>query len=877
MPFDRTDLPAGIPPRQARSSYDFGMIRGGVNLDYNRDMRSSRDPRDPRDPRDAYPPRDSRPPRDARGRGGKSAKQKRKKHGKAFKVVMTVILVILITGLMLLCMAAVYIKNVIIPNASLEMTEYNPNLTSTILSKNPETGKYETTRSLYGDENRVWVGLDEIPEDLQNAAVAIEDKRFYKHNGVDWVRTAKAISLMFTGQDIQGGSTLTQQLIKNMTSDDEVTVKRKIMEIFRALEFEKNYSKEDILEAYLNYIFLGEGCNGVYTASYTYFGKHVSELSLAECASLIGITNNPSKYDPLGTLEVTDPETGEVKTAEDFNKERQETILFAMLEQGYITQEEYDQAVAEELQFNEKGASGDAAQTTSTIYSWYEDQVIDDVINDLMETYNWSEQYAKDKVFSGGLEIYSCMNPQVQAAVDQVYGSNDAMNVTSASGQRLQSAITIIDNESGEVVAMAGGLGEKTASRSLNRATSSLRPPGSSIKPLAVYAPAIELGKVLPTTMVEDSPWGEVEGREWPVNASGVYKGNVTVSQAVLESINTVAVKVLEMVGTETSFNFMQDKFHIELVRSWTKGNMTYSDIGLAQLALGGLTKGVSTYEMAAAYSVFPRQGTYIEPKTYTLVVDNNDEILLRNESQPETDTLSERTTFYMTDMLKNVVTGGSGATGTKANFAGQEIAGKTGTTTSRKDLWFVGYTPYYTAAVWTGYDQQERLSSGLSNPSVVLWQQVMSEVHKGLPYKDFDQPDASNLKTVTYCSVSGMLPSAACSGHLITGTFYIDDVPTGVCTYHRVQQPTTGGGTTDTETGGETTDPGTGGEATDPGTGGGTTDPGTGGGTTDPGTGGGTTDPGTGGGTTDPAQPPAEGGGEATGRRRRWELRPPA
>ena len=236
---------------------------------------------------------------------------------------MTIVLIFVITAAMLLCMAAAYIKNVIIPNAGLEMTAYDLNLTSTILCKDPETGAYKVTQNLYGAENRVWVDIEEIPKNLQNAAVAIEDKRFYKHNGVDWVRTAKAVSLMFTGKDIQGGSTLTQQLIKNMTSDNEVTVKRKIMEIFRALEFEKKYSKEDILEAYLNYIYLGQGCNGVYTASYTYFGKHVSELSLAECASLIGITNNPSKYDPLGTLEVKDEETGEVKTSRDFNKERQ--------------------------------------------------------------------------------------------------------------------------------------------------------------------------------------------------------------------------------------------------------------------------------------------------------------------------------------------------------------------------------------------------------------------------------------------------------------------------------------------------------------------------------------------------------------------------
>lgn len=223
---------------------------------------------------------------------------------------MTIVLIFVITLAMLLCMSAAYIKNVIIPDASLDMSDFNPNLTSKVLAQNPETGTYETVQTLYGEENRVWVSMDEIPKYLKDAAVAIEDKRFYKHNGVDWVRTAKAISLMFTGRSIQGGSTLTQQLIKNMTSDDEVTVKRKVMEIFRALEFEKKYTKDDILEAYLNYIYLGQGCNGVYTAAYTYFGKHVSELDLAECACLIGITNNPSKYDPLGHLSITDPDTG---------------------------------------------------------------------------------------------------------------------------------------------------------------------------------------------------------------------------------------------------------------------------------------------------------------------------------------------------------------------------------------------------------------------------------------------------------------------------------------------------------------------------------------------------------------------------------------
>ena len=595
-------------------------------MDYYRDTQPSRDQRSSREPRD---------PKDPRDRRGKSTKRKRKKHGRAFRVVMTIVLICLITGAMLLCMAATYIKNVIIPNAGLEMNDYTVAQTSSILAKDPSTGDYTTVQTLYGDENRVWVKYDQIPQYLKDAAVAIEDKRFYKHNGVDWIRTVKAISLMFTGQDIQGGSTLTQQLIKNMTSDNEVTVKRKIMEIFRALEFEKKYTKEEILGAYLNYIYLGQNCNGVYTASYAYFGKPVSELSLAECASLIGITNNPSKYDPLGTLEVKDPETGEVKTAKDFNKERQLTILNAMLEQEYITQEEYDAAVSEELVFNVEGKGQGTSTTKRTVYTWYEDQVINDVIQDLMDTYNYSEKYAKDLVFSGGLEIYSCMNPDVQAAVDKVYNDRNNLNYTSASGQTLQSAITIVDNKTGEVVAMAGGVGEKTVSRGLNRATSSKRPPGSSIKPLAVYAPAIELGKVTPSTVVEDSPVRKINGRDWPVNASGGYRGNVSVATAVQDSINTVAVKVLNMVGAQTSFDFMQDKFHIKLVKSLTRGGTTYSDIDEGPLALGGLTEGVSTYEMAAAYSAFPRQGVYKAPRTYTMVTQG-DKTLLRRKPKRE-------------------------------------------------------------------------------------------------------------------------------------------------------------------------------------------------------------------------------------------------
>lgn len=731
---------------------------------------------------------------------------------------MTIVLIFVITMAMLACMAAAYIKNVILPEADLKLDEYNPNLTSTMYYKDPDTGDYVEMQDLYAEENRVWVKIEEMPQDLLDAAVAIEDKRFYKHHGVDWIRTAKAVLCMFTGTDVQGGSTLTQQLIKNITTEDDVTVKRKITEIFRALEFEKNYSKEDILEWYLNYIYLGQRCNGVYTASYKYFGKHVSELSLAECASLIGITNNPSKYDPLGHLEIVDEETGEVTTSRDFNKQRQELILKSMLEQDYITKEEYDAAMAEELNFD----NGKDTQANSAIYTWYEDAVIDQVLEDLMETYDWSEEYAKTKLFSGGLEIYTCMNPDVQAAVDEIYNNRENLNFTSASGQAIQSAITIIDNETGDVVALAGGMGEKTTSRGWNRAIDSLRPPGSSIKPLSVYAPAIELGYITPSSTYEDSPYKTENGKGWPVNATGRYQGTVSIAKAVRESINTVAVKVLDDVGTQTSYEFMRDRFHIQLVESRGVEDTNFTDIALAPLALGGLTDGVSTYQMAAAYSVFPRMGTYKEPRLYSVVLDSNDEILLNNEQKEDKSALSERTCFYINGMLQSVVTGPSGATGTAANFAGQDIAGKTGTTTSRKDLWFVGYTPYYTAAVWTGYDQQERLAPGLRNPSTVLWKQVMSKVHAGLPYKEFAQPDTSQMKAVTVCAVSGKLPGPACGGHLTTQYFFVDDVPTSTCTVHKIEapKPSTGDGESTKPSEGEATEPeggGEGGETTPP------------------------------------------------------------
>ena len=465
--------------------------------------------------------------------------------GTVGKVLGTFLLICVITGTILLCFAAVYIKTVIIPQAHLE-ANFVMNQTSTIYHKDSTTGEYVEHLSLHGTENRQLVDFEEIPDNLINATVAIEDETFWKHHGVNWKRTLKGVLLMFTGGDIQGGSTITQQLIKNLTEDNETTVKRKVTEIFRALEFDRNYDKDTTLLWYLNVIPLGAGCEGVGAAAEKYFGKPVSELTLAECASLIAITNNPSKYGPYSLAKVANSK-GELWDAKQWNKYRQELILNQMLKEGYITQEEHDQAVAQELVFvgMEAGSSGDS-ESPENIYSWYEEQVISDVIKDLKEKYDYSDKVASQMLASGGLRIYTCIDPEVQKKAEAVYGDEELLNyVSKSTGQRLQSAITIIDNETGDIAALVGRIGEKEINRGLNLATNAKRQPGSSIKPLSAYAPAIEMGLMSPITVMPDYPYQVLGGKAWPVNVDGVYRGQVTVNQAVEDSYNTVAVRTV--------------------------------------------------------------------------------------------------------------------------------------------------------------------------------------------------------------------------------------------------------------------------------------------------------------------------------------------
>ena len=516
------------------------------------------------------------------------------------KVLGTLLLVMLITGIILACFAMAYIKTVILPQSHLE-ANFDMNLTSTIYYMDPDTGEYVEHLSLHGVENRELVTYDQIPENLVNATIAIEDERFLTHHGVDWKRTLNGVLLMFTGQNIQGGSTITQQLIKNATQYDDVTVKRKILEIFTALDFDATYSKNQIMEWYLNLIYLGDNCYGVATAAENYFGKSVSDLSLAECASLISITNNPTLYGPNSTVRVTNTKTGEVTTGRERNKARQELVLWQMLDQGMITQAEYDAAVAEELHFVREQ---DEVKPT-TIYNWYDEQVITDVINDLVEEYGYSKQLAENMVYSGGLKIYACVDTRIQDIVESVYYDSGNLQLTSSKGQDIQSSIVIIDPQ-GNVVGLAGALGEKTANRVLNMASGTVRQPGSSIKPLAVYSVALELGMITPASVYADEPVRVLNGSNWPLNNPQTYRGDITVAEALKVSSNPVAVRILEEIGAETSFSFMEEKYHIDLEDGYLSNGEVKNDYGSSQLALGGLTHGVSVMDMAAAYSVFP-------------------------------------------------------------------------------------------------------------------------------------------------------------------------------------------------------------------------------------------------------------------------------
>ncbi len=630
--------------------------------------------------------------------------------GMVFKALGTVLLIFVITGMLFACVFAYYVKTCLTPSLDLSLEDYKLNQSSTIYYQDA-AGTWRELSTLAGKQKRIWVDYEDFPWYLEKALVAIEDKRFYEHKGVDWYRTSGAFIEMFaTMQNSYGGSTITQQLIKNLTGKDQVTVQRKLEEIFGALELEKKYDKQEIIEWYLNAVYFGEGAYGVQMAANTYFGKDVSQLSLAECAAIVGITNLPTYYDPFYN--------------EENNKERQETILREMYEQGYIDYRMYKEAVEEELVFSHTPEE----EYTQKIYSYYEEAVIEDVTKDLMERKGISQEAASTLVYNGGYKIYCCLDVGVQSAIDAVYTDiNNIPQTTSA--QQLQSAIVVMNPYDGRILGLSGGVGEKDRNFPLNRATGAYRSPGSSIKPLASYGPAVDNGLITPTTLVYDQQGMHLNGTSWfPSNDSNVYYGLVTIKQALQYSLNTVAAQIVDKLGPQTSYNFMTTKLGFT--------NLVPSDADYAPMALGQLTKGVTVREMTQAYCSFVNSGVFTYGRTYSLVTDYDGNTVLDNS--PRTiDAFKANTAYTMTYMMQNAVENG---TGTDAALWTMPVAGKTGTSGDYKDRWFCGCTPYYVAAVWTGYDTPETINVS-GNPAAKLWKKVMQPLHDGLEYKSFTYP----------------------------------------------------------------------------------------------------------------------------------------
>ena len=707
-------------------------------------------------------------------------------------ILMTVALIGMITGTIVGGVFALWIKNYVDPTIDTSLLTTSQDLTTQLYymdySENPLGVPVEIEdQRLHSTENRLWVSYADLPQDLVDAFIAVEDHRFWKHKGVDWYATIGATFKWLTGMDSRGGSTITQQLVKNITQDDDVTIQRKVQEIFRALNLEKQKSKEEIIELYLNTISFGQGTYGIRAAAQRYFNKDVSELNLTECASLAAIPKSPTYYNPY-----RNPENNEIR--------RNTEVLAEMLEHGLITQAEYNVAVNRTLVLD---MTYDEVTGTTT-NSWFTDAVIEDVIADLQEEFDISYIAASTMLYTQGLSIYTTMDPFVQQTLEEVF-EDDSNFPSVSSAVKPECSMVVTDPETGNILGLVGGRGEKTLSRGFNIATMAKRSPGSSIKPLTVYAPALDAGLITYGTIVDDTPFmfnektdssGNVKYTAYPANLPAVYKGLTTINSAVERSVNTIAMKVLDMYGTQNAYDFSQRIGLDSITDRYERADGTIlSDIDYAPLALGALTVGVSPREMTQAYSFLANDGIYTEARTYLKVLDKNKEVILDNT--PETEiVVSEQTASIMTKMLQNVVKNGTAKAVTLQNYV--DVAGKTGTATDDYDRWFCGYTPYYVGACWFGYTEQRTIGNiSTVSPATKIWDIVMTRLHQplieesqrtGEPLDTFEL--ANGVVTATYCVDSGKLVTEACrhdlrGSRIETGYFTMETAPTTACDVH--------------------------------------------------------------------------------------------
>lgn len=618
---------------------------------------------------------------------------------------------------------------------------------------------------LQSDTNRIWVSSENISPGFKDAIVAIEDERFYSHKGVDIKRTFGAtvkyvLSKVGFGESTYGGSTITQQVIKNITSENDFKATRKVKEMMRALALERELSKDDILTMYCNIVYFANNCNGVEAASQLYFGKPASDLNIQEAASIAGITQYPAEYDPIAHP--------------DKNVSKRNTVLSKMYELGKITEQEYQAAIASPLEL-----SSSSIQRQSRVTSYFTDQVVNDLIRDLMREKSYSEDFAARQVYNGGFKIYATIDPHVQSVMESIY--EDRSNFPG--GTDIQSAMVITDPYTGAVKGLIGGLGEKTDVRGWNRATQAKRQPGSSIKPLSVYGPAIDLGKVTEVDIIKDEEI-TIGNDNWkPKNSYSGFKGDMSVKEAISRSANIPAVKILDMVGLSNSYGYLTNKFHMTTI---TDGDRNFSS-----LALGGLTQGVTVEEMAAAYGVFVNKGKYITPYTYSKVVDQSNTTVLENFVNAS-QAMSESAAYITSDLLSGPVNLPYGTATAAKLSTGMPTYGKTGTTDDDFDKWFVGFTPYYVGAVWFGFDTPSSLSrAGISgNPCITAWKLVFEKLSSEQAYKAIEKP-ASVIETAV-CSISGKLPGGRCQK--VTAYFVDGTQPKQTCSSHASLPRATGG-----------------------------------------------------------------------------------
>ena len=618
--------------------------------------------------------------------------------------------------------------------------------------------------SFFSQPKNTHVSILDVPKHVCDAFIAIEDKRFYSHQGVDWYRTvAAAVNSVLPFRGSFGGSTITQQLIKNLTGNTEITWRRKLQEILYAVSLEQKMDKSEILEAYLNVIHFAEHCDGLGAAAERYYSKSVQELSISEGATLAAIINNPSYYNPI-----RHPEN---------NLKRRNLILEQMYGEGMITSEEYETARNEPLALRVSEENGE-----NSINSWYADMVIEDVINDLCERYRMSRSAASSLLYSGGIRIYTAIDKNVQAIVEEYYQKKIKLPKAD-DGTVAQSALIVIDPHTGDVLGVVGAAGKKSGNRVQNYATQTLRSPGSALKPITVYAPALEKGILQWSTVMDDVPVEfSNESTPWPKNAYSGYLGLTDVAKAVTESTNTIAVKIVKKVGLRNAFVMARDRFHLKNLYQGKEK----TDCDLAAMALGQLNYGLTLRELASAYSAFADAGTHHAYRSYYHVLDEEGNVLLSNADAGEI-VLSASNAAVMTKLLEGVVDHGTASSITLKQRV--ECAGKTGTTTLDGDRWFIGYTPDYICGVWCGCEYPKPLSG--KNSCLGIWDDVMHGITRACGGRTaFGTP--SSLIKVSYCKDSGKLPCEACTldprgDRIAEGWFVRGTEPREMCDVHVV------------------------------------------------------------------------------------------